>query len=65
MIEKINNTKQIRDSLHKEGKVTVLNSSEHVVAITALNKEMEQVRREYKVKNQNSQNTAALTILTS
>ncbi len=65
MIQKINNTAQIRESLTQAGKVTVLNSAAHVEAITALNKEMEQVRREYKVKNQNSQNSAALTILTA
>lgn len=65
MIQKINNTAQIRESLSQQGKVTVLNSAEHVAATTVLNKEMEQVRREYKVKNQNSQNSAALTILTS
>lgn len=65
MIQKISNTDRIKESLSEQGKVTVLNSPEHIKAITALNREMEKVRREYKVKNQNSQNSAALAILTA
>lgn len=64
MIQKINNTAKISETLAKQGKVTILNSPVHLEATKALNKEMEQVRRDYKVKNQNSQNSAALTILT-
>lgn len=64
MIQKINNTSKIREALSKAGKVTVLNAQIHIEATQALNKEMEYVRRDYKVKNQNSQNSAALTILT-
>jgi hypothetical protein len=61
MIEKINNTAEIR----KQGTITVLNSDSNVKAIMELNKEMEGVRRDYKVKNQNSQNSASQTILNS
>ncbi|HSH65333.1 MAG TPA: hypothetical protein VLB84_05915 [Bacteroidia bacterium] len=64
MIQKINNTATISARLDKEGKVTVLNDDIHVRAIENLNLEMEEVRKDYKVKNQNSQNSAALTILT-
>ncbi len=65
MIKKINKTAEITENLKQQGKITILNTVSHVKAITVLNDEMQMVRREYKVKNQNSQNSAALTILTA
>ena len=65
MITEINRTKEINDSLREEGKVTILNRPQDIQAINILNKAMEEVRRDYKVKNQQSQISAAQTILNS
>ncbi|MES2628498.1 MAG: hypothetical protein V4616_05965 [Bacteroidota bacterium] len=62
MIKTISKTKEINESLLSEGKVTVLNRPEDIEAIDALNAAMEEVHREYIVKNRNSQISAAQTI---
>lgn len=65
MITKISKTEAIRAKMKQEGKVTSLNSAQHIAAITTMNKQLETVRREYQVKDRNSQITAATVILTA
>lgn len=63
MIKKISRTEAINDRLKKEGKVTTLDKKEHIDAIVLMNEQLDAVRREYRMKDRNSQNTAAHVIL--
>jgi hypothetical protein len=63
MIVKINRTEEIRNRAKKEGKLFSLNSPEHMAAIVKMNKEMEELRREFIFKNWQSQLSAAQTIV--
>ena len=63
MIKKISRTEAINDRLKKEGKVTTLDKKEHIDAIVLMNEQLDAVRREYRMKDRNSQNTAAQVIL--
>ena len=65
MIQKINRTEEIREKFRKEGKVNTLNSPQHIEAINKMNKEMEGVKRDYKVKDSNSQASASTVVLTA
>jgi hypothetical protein len=65
MIKKINRTEEINKKLQLEGKITVLNSPEHIEAILKLNAEMEQVRRDFKYKNAKSEQGAGETFFTA
>lgn len=51
--------------MRQEGKVTALNEPQHIIAITVMNSQLESVRREYQVKDRNSQTAAATVILTA
>lgn len=65
MIKKISKTEEIKKQLNNDGKVSYLDSPEHIEAIVKMNKEMEEVRREYKEKETNSQISAATVVLTA
>jgi hypothetical protein len=65
MINKVSKTEALRSKLRQEGKVTTLDKTQHISAITTMNKELESVRREYQVKDRNSQISAANVILTA
>ena len=65
MIKKISKTEEIKTQLQNDGKVTKLDQPGHVAAIEAMNRQMQQVRREFQVKDRNSQINAARVILTS
>jgi hypothetical protein len=65
MINKISRTEVLEKEMEKAGKVTILNQPEHIQAIDRMNKQMEFVRRDYKMKDRNSQSTASLVILTT
>ena len=65
MITKISRTEAIRAKMKLEGKVTSLNAAKHISAITTMNLQLEAVRREYQVKDRNSQITASTVILTA
>lgn len=65
MIQKINRTEEIKEQLRKEGKVNILDTPRHIEAINKLNEEMEEVRRDYKVKDSNSQASASNVVLTA
>jgi len=64
MIKRINKTEAFKARMKQEGKVTYLNQPQHITAIVAMNKQLEATRREYQVKDRNSQLTAASVILT-
>jgi len=61
MITTINRTKEIEAKLKTE----YLDSPHHIQAIKKMNEEMEEVRREYKVKDKNSQTSASNVVLTA
>jgi len=63
MIKKINNTEAFIEKLRKEGKVRTLNSPEDIKAILELNKQMEEVRRDFINKNNESEKSATQTYL--
>jgi hypothetical protein len=65
MIKKISKSEEIKAKLKEGGYVSYLDKPEHVAAIVAMNEQMEVVRREYQVKDRNSQISAANVILTS
>jgi hypothetical protein len=65
MIQKISKTQEIKEQLKREGKHSFLDQPQHVEAIAAMNEQLEAVRREYQVKERNSQITAAEVILNS
>jgi len=65
MIKTVSRTQIISDQLKNEGKVVYLDKPEHIAKIIAMNEEMADVRREYQVKDRNSQNSAVNVILTS
>lgn len=65
MINKISRTEAIKAKMKQEGKVTTLNKAQHITAITTMNEQLETVRREYQVKDRNSQMTASTVILTA
>jgi hypothetical protein len=64
MLKEISKTEAINERLMKENKVTILDEPRHLEAIRAMNIHMDQVRREYQVKDRKSQITAAKVILT-
>lgn len=64
MIKKISKTEVINAKLEQEGKVTSLDKKEHIDAIIRMNKQLEAVRREYLIKDRESQISAARVILT-
>lgn len=63
MIIKINRTEEIMNRLKKEGKVTYLDSSEHIQAMVEMNKALEDLKREYIIKDRLSQISASQTFL--
>lgn len=65
MITQINNTEELEKKLALEGKVSYLDQPQHVEAIIRMNEEMEEVKRDFKIKDENSQTSAATLILTS
>jgi len=65
MIKKISKTEAFKAKMKQEGKVTYLDKPNHIAAIVAMNEQLEAVRREFQVKDRNSQITAATVILTA
>jgi hypothetical protein len=64
MIE-VNETEDIKAQLKAEGKVIYLDKPENIAAIAAMNVQMEAVRKEFQVKDRNSQLEASKVILTA
>jgi hypothetical protein len=65
MIVKINKTEEIRNRLKQEGKVNLLDSDEHLQAMVKMNKALEDLKREYIIKDKLSQISASKTVLNS
>lgn len=65
MITTISKTEAIKAKLREEGKVSYLDNAFHIAAIVEMNVQMEDVRREFQVKDRNSQTTASTVILTA
>lgn len=65
MTEIISNSGKIIQKLERDGKVESLDKSEDFDAIFEMNSEMESVRREYQIKDRNSQTSAANVVLTA
>lgn len=65
MIKKISKTDAFKDKMKRDGNVTCLDQPKHVAAIVAMNKQLEAARREFQMKDQNSQLTATRVILTA
>lgn len=65
MIKRISKARNIKEKLRKEGKSSFLERPEHLAAIVAMNEQLEIAKREYQIKDRNSQITAANVILNS
>ena len=65
MIKKISKTEEFKAKSKAENKLFFLNETHHITAISSMNKQLEVVRREYQVKDRNSQITASTVILTA
>ena len=65
MIKKISRLESVKAQLRKEGKVTTLSDKKHIEAISEMNKKLENMRREFLIKDRNSQTTAASVVLNS
>jgi hypothetical protein len=63
MYKKISKSREIIDRLQKEGKVTLMNSADDMAKIDSINKYMEEVRRDYRMKESQSQISASQVIL--
>ena len=63
MIKKISKSEEVRERLRKEGRGGYLDQTHHVAAITAMNSQLEAVRRDFQAKDKNSQITAAQVVL--
>jgi len=59
MIKKINNTQAIKDQLKKNDKISFLDEPHHIEAINSMNEQLANVKREYEMKERNSQIAAA------
>jgi hypothetical protein len=65
MITKVIRTEAIKAKLKSEGKVTSLNSKQHIAAIIAMNKRLESARRAFQIMDRKSIYEAASIILTA
>jgi len=61
---KISKTEEIMARLRAEGKVKILNTPEDLAIIERMNQHMAEVRRDFIIKNANSERSAANVILT-
>lgn len=61
---KINKTEEIMARLRAEGKVKVLDTPEDLAIIERMNRHMAEIRRDFIIKNANSERSAANVILT-
>lgn len=65
MAKFISKAQSIREKLKQEGKYNVLDKEEHVKAVSAMNESLEDVRREFQIKDRESQRNAAFVTLTA
>ncbi|RZJ56012.1 MAG: hypothetical protein EOO44_01085 [Flavobacterium sp.] len=65
MIKTVNKTQAIIAELEADNKVNYLDQQKHIQAISDMNDDMASVRRDFHVKDRNSQTSAVHVILTS
>ena len=65
MIKQISKTEAIKAKMQEQGRVSYLDKPEHITAIMDMNERLKAVRREFQVKDRDSQITASNVILTS
>jgi len=65
MTKKISKYQELMGRLNKKEQATYLDKPTEVEAINEIDKQMENVRREYQIKEKNSQISAAKVILTA
>jgi len=65
MTKKISKYQELMGRLSDEKKVTYLDKPHDIEVINKIDKQMEGVRREYQIKEKNSQISAASVILTA
>jgi hypothetical protein len=63
MIKKISKTEAFKAKMKQEGKISYLDKPKHIDAISLMNDQLEVVRREFQMKDRNSQITATTVIL--
>lgn len=63
MYKNLSKSREIIARLQEEGKVTPMNSKDDMAKIASMNKYMEEVRRDYRMKESQSQISAAQVIL--
>jgi len=64
MNSKPQSTQELIMKLRLEGKVVELNKEEHLQTIQLMNQHLEVVRRDYKIKERNSIESASKAVLT-
>ncbi|MDP1812823.1 MAG: hypothetical protein Q8K92_00075 [Leadbetterella sp.] len=65
MAKLINKTQEVFENMRAADKVSVMNTKKDVALIAELNKRMEVVRRDYQIKEKNSQFKASKVTLTA
>ena len=63
MFKKISRSAEINERLEKENKIRFLDSDEDIAKITSMNLYMDEVRRDYQMKERLSQISASQVIL--
>lgn len=63
MFKQLSKTPEINARLNKDGKVTLLNSVADLARITSMNEYMEDVRKDYHMKESQSQISASRIVL--
>ena len=63
MINKISKTEKIKEAFKREGKSKFLDEPQHLQSILKMNKQLEEVRREFIIRNRNSEKSAVDIIL--
>lgn len=64
-MKEIKKLEDLKSKFKSEGKATYLNKPEHIAAFAVMNEQMEAVRREFHVKDLNSQLKASEVTLTN
>ena len=65
MADVTSKTEEIKQRLRSEGKVGTIDSKTYEAATRTMNEKMEEVRREYQIKDRQSQISASKVILTA
>jgi hypothetical protein len=64
MIQKMSRLDTIKERLRKENEVVLMNQEGHMKAVSNMNKQLEEFRKDTQLKEKNSQISASSVILT-